>query len=415
MTQSKRGRSGFPSFFLRTHASWLLLPLSVVVCGWIMCIRDMDSLGETMMTVRWAALSLPMLYPVVAGFSAIDAARARRSSLVVGTFGASRMFRIALTLVLVPAISAAAGFLVPVLTFIVVGQDLDPAGGWFRIASALLAEIAGFLLFASVGAMVGWVFRPVVSGIAAVVVSLALIHFLNSPNDDGKSDNFNPFLDNGASVSQIGVVFNLSHLWVRIAITVAVAVLVVSALSFSPTARSDRVWAVAVILAIVVITSVLSSLVSSYFLEDDARAPKDCEVVEGREFCVFEEHSSRFQDVRPTLSDLLQKAEGTVLEPVLVDRYEEMSRRYEPSGADVRGLPSLDRTDSNTQQLAFWMSSPLDCTATRGVELTPYGSEVLDGMSTVSSNWLSLYQYGSFTDSPEDVESAVETVLSCRS
>lgn len=324
-------------YALRTLAGpWSGLVVLGVDLG-IATMRQSPFVGEGMWTVRWMALGLWILWPVIAAVSAVDAARLTRPGtrhlpLTTRHGRAEYVWAAAWT-----AVPAAAVHAVVIAVGLGLGGVAAPRVGWGAIILAVVAQCSTFVWFAAAGSFLGRMVSPLLAGILAAGLALALSYLLTDVG--AAAPGFHVLGDQGASVSQIGVTWNLTHLVVQILVLLLTAGLLVVA---RPVQRSSYLTpGVAWVTAALVTASVLyvaPRAVAGEPLESAPQPPDDCSGSEPI-VCIFPEHR-RYAD--PTLTQvdaLVDVAREAGYESLVPARLEESSRRYD--AADGRGTMSL--------------------------------------------------------------------------
>jgi len=374
-------------YALRTLAGpWAALVVVGVDLG-IATMRHAPYLGEGMWTVRWMALGLWILWPVVAAVAAVDAARLTRpgSRHLPFTTRRGRVEYVwAASWTAVPAIAVHTAVIIVALAIGGVGH---PRVGWAPIALAVVAQGSTFLWFAAVGSFIGRCTPPLLAGILAAGASLAFSYVLT--NVGAAAPEFEVLGDQGASVSQIGVTWNLTHLAVQSVILVATAAVMLVA---RPVERSARIvpgpaW-VSAALATVVVVAVAPRAVAGAPLSAEPEPPDDCTGTQPV-VCIYPEHRRHAEPTLAALDALLDAARDAGYASFVPTRVEESSRRYDAAdGHGVMSLPILEPGQVDTPGLVQRLLMPGWCPALSAD--TPPPDAYFAAMQSLTFTWTSV-------------------------
>ncbi|MDR1824307.1 MAG: hypothetical protein LBR27_03060 [Bifidobacteriaceae bacterium] len=290
----------------------------------LMLQRDAVYLGEAMFTLRWMALAFLYLGPVIAGVAATDAARLMRPGQAeLALARRRRRLTWALAWCVLPIVACHVGVF---FVAVAIGGDFAPRGGWGRILLALLAQGLAIAWFGCLGSCVGRFLPPLVAGLAAAAIGFGLMLGLNS---DGLGTGlFEPLVDSGASLSQIGLLFAIPALLIRISLLA-----VTGALLLLAPARWDGRLALPGLLGWVLGVAAFSLVVGAALLVPGDKDfvwvganPDVCEEIGGIEFCYFHEHERGVEPWREQISHLVVSLETNGYGAVLPTRVLEWGR-----------------------------------------------------------------------------------------
>lgn len=317
-------------------ASLVVLGLTVAVAA----SRDAEYLGEDVWTVRWMALGLWIVWPIVAAAAAADAARAsalgsRHLAVPLELRARDYAWRAAWTAG--PAVVVHA---MVVLSALVVGGVLTPRVGWWSIVLAIAAQCVTIVFAAALGSWVGRHIPALVAGAVAGAVMLGVGSYLTNVRSGTPSFVF--LGDTGASVSQIGVVWNPTHLWWQLGLVGAGAVLLVLAL---PRVRSSVVvpslWGVGIVAAVGAVGMAAPSVVPGEPLLATGAEADECRF-DTVTVCYFPEHRAYVGPTEMSLSRLADAAEAGGYGFLVPEKAVERSRRIDhANGTTIRSFGPL--------------------------------------------------------------------------
>jgi hypothetical protein len=288
------------------------------------------------------ALSLWLVFPIVAGAAAVDAAMLTQPGhrfMVTSKRLASRRYGWALAWVAVPAVVAHGGVIVAVLAL---GGAWLGRVGVVPLLLAVAAQAVTIVWFAAWGSLIGRLLSPVVAGIVGAASAFLLSTIWGQAMSPRPQ--FSVFGDAGASVSQIGVTWNVHHLLVQIAVlgVTAVALWRVRVVGMGTRVRPTVVSACLAVASVMVVGSA-NSVVGGAPLQERVEAPELC-VEAGTTVCVYREHFPYAGDTLETLQVMFDSASAAGYESLVPVRVEEWSRRYEPDRqSGVWGLYTIER------------------------------------------------------------------------
>ncbi|MDR0483125.1 MAG: hypothetical protein LBH13_08245 [Cellulomonadaceae bacterium] len=350
--------------------------------------RGTPYLGEGMWTVRWFALGLWMVWPVIAALSAVDAARLTTPEaryLVLTARHGQRGYTAAAAWAAVPS---AVVHLLVILTALAIGSVAHPRGGWPIIALAILAQLSTFLWFAALGSFIGRLLSPVLAGVVALAASLGLAQVLTNMGL-GARGGFNPLGDSGASVSQIGLTWNPVHLVVQIlvlAVTAMVLMMPRPQVVAGKLAPGFGTLAAAGITALALIA--LPALIPGESLLAVPVAPSACSG-ERPTICVFPEHERLAGPLVDDVRRLMDAADAHGYTSLIPERVEEASHRHIPAdGKTLRSLGFVERETPGMAELIQTLVYPSWCPAVSSEEPPP--SEFWLSLDSVVVTWMGL-------------------------
>jgi hypothetical protein len=193
------------------------------------------------------------------------------------------------------------------------------------------------------GSQIGRYFKPVLAGLLAVLVSLLLYNWAESLSS-GKP-RFLPFGDTGASIQQIGSVFNLSHLLVGLAFLAVTGVLLLVAPVRNEAAKL-RLTPLGAVFGVVVlaIVAVMPRFPITRFMSWDPANPQADRCINGTvRYCYFHEHERWAKPIIKSLDDMLAKATAAGFGDVLPKTINETANSeedyiYDPQNVYIYGI-----------------------------------------------------------------------------
>lgn len=349
-------------YALRTLAGpWVVLPVVVLeVLNFLQ--RGMPWRGETLWTVDWFAIALFIVGPLVAGASAVDAARLSRMGNVHLVLATPRPHR--------PYLRGAAWCAAPVLMVHVltmaVGLAVSGLYGspqWFGLVAAVLVQCLAICWYVAIGSAVGRLASPLVAGAVAAVGTFTLIYFLGE-NGEGR---FAPLALGGATVSRLGLEYSPGYLLSQIACFVLTGAML---LLLPMRLRSGRkvlttAGAVLVVLTVVLVAGGRYTLPDTRLVARPA-APTDC-VGSAPRVCLYPEHQRLRDEVVRHVRTLSEAARSGGYAALVPERVDELSRTYQVNTPSVVGLeiPSDAYVSGRVpiKDVASSLIRPLHCSA----------------------------------------------------
>ncbi|MFV0634016.1 hypothetical protein [Demequina sp.] len=344
--------------------------ISLVVLGLdgaVAASRGAEYLGEDVWTVRWMALGLWILWPLVAAGAATDAARAtaagnRHLALPPEVGSRDYLWRAAWT-----AGPAMAAHVIVVMGALVAGGVLQPREGWQPLLLALSAQAVTIMFATALGSWIGRHVPVLLAGAVAGAAMLLAGGLLT--NVRSGSPGFTFLGDTGASVTQVGVVWNPVHLWWQIALVGgATALLVIQ----RPQVRSGLVApSVRSVGAIAVVAAV--GIASPAFVPGPPLIASDARADECRYstvvVCYFPEHREFVDATEASLSRLARAAKESGYDDLVPDSAVERSRRVDlANGTTIRSFGPLgvDSDQVHDVDVILDILTPTWCNALSG-------------------------------------------------
>lgn len=338
---------------------WIAVVMLGVDMG-IALMRGSPYLGEGMWTVRWMAIGLWVVWPVIAAVAAVDAARLTRPGVrhlpLTARHGA-REYVWAAAWAAGPAVVVHA---LVTLTLLLVGAVASPRVGWGPMVLAILAQASTLVWFAAAGSFIGRHAPALVAGITAVAATLVLSFLLT--NVAAGSAGFEALGDSGASVSQIGLTWNVGHLVAQILLLSGTAWLLLLArprVSRGRLVPSLRGVTSALLTGVLLVAA--PSAVSGAPLTAAPEAPTDC-TGSDPDVCVFPEHRRNAAATLQQVDALVQAARAGGYDSLVPERVLEVSRRFD--AADGRGtvsIPTIEPGPVDLPVLVAAMLTPTWC------------------------------------------------------
>jgi hypothetical protein len=303
--------------------------------------RDMAYRGEAMLTERWLAIGLIIICPVLCGLSATDSALLGRPGTAhLNSVRGGLRYRWALRWSVGPALAAHALVFAAML---IASGDYRPRGGWAPIILAFGAQCCLLYWFAALGSLLGKLLPLQLAGLAGAVLSILVLFRLTS--NGSAEPRFSLLGDMGATVSQIGVAFNLSHLsW-----QIAVLLLSATALARLPVGmrrglatptRVGYLTAAGVTASAVVLVQLVGG---GPLVQKEAR-PELC-AGNGFRLCIYPEHQRYAEPVLAFLDESVAALRANGYDRLLAAQYVEGNRRYSGKAGDRPGIVVVQSID----------------------------------------------------------------------
>jgi hypothetical protein len=203
-------RFGFQSIF------GIYLSIGIIILDLILSFsRQMPYIGESLFTVRWFAIDLFIICPVVAGVVATDTSRfSKKENVYLTNIKKHKQYKWILKFSALPP--ALSHLIIPII-YLFIGHETDlPKNILLSVILGLFTQFLIIYFFGVFGFFLGKFLPVTLSGIVAVILSVFL-YFKGTSAGLGYSS-FTIFGDDGASVSQIGKEFRVSYLIIRIII-----------------------------------------------------------------------------------------------------------------------------------------------------------------------------------------------------
>ncbi|MFJ4689540.1 hypothetical protein ACIQNG_37750 [Streptomyces sp. NPDC091377] len=311
---------------------WLVLP-AVVLETVNFAQRGMPWRGEALWTVDWFAIVLFILGPLLAGATAVDAARLSRPGNIHLVLATKQPHR--------PYLRAAAWSASPVLAvhLLTVATGLITSGvhgsvPWPGITSAALIQCAAICWYAALGSAVGRFASPLVAGAVAAVGAFTLIYLLG----EGGSTGFNLLALGGATVSRLGYDYTPGYLAAQLALFAITSVL----LLWLPLRQRSGLRLPTTAGAVCAALTVVLVAAGPYVLPADrltpaTAAPTDCSGTAPK-ICLYPEHQRFKNQVVQHMQTLTEAASAAGYTSVVPERLDELSRTYRISDPTVAGM-----------------------------------------------------------------------------
>ncbi|WP_422772532.1 hypothetical protein ACN28C_05800 [Plantactinospora sp. WMMC1484] len=362
------------SYALRTLVGpWLLLP-AIGVESAIFLMRGAPWRGEGLWTVDWFAISLFLLGPLAAGAAAVDAARLSRPGNVHLVVSVPRPAQVYLRATLWCAGPLIALHILVIAIGILIGEVWWPSGGWTMLLGAALVQCAAILWFTAIGSAIGRFSTPLLAGLTGAAAGYLLSYVVSDAFD--AEPRFRLLALGGATVTQLGRVYNPDYLGGQAAVllTTALLFLIMPVTVRSGWRRPTGVGVAAAALAVVTIAVAPTVLPANRKLPD-ARPPTRCEGTEPQ-ICMYDEHRRYADLVNSRIRTLTQAALRGGYAAYVPERIVEQSQSYRASGEGVRSLwlPAdvYEKGRYSTEDAAYFLIEPGHCAWMTG-GLTPEG------------------------------------------
>ncbi|SNT06752.1 hypothetical protein SAMN06309944_1941 [Micrococcales bacterium KH10] len=399
---------------LRYDFSTLLGPYiavpSVVGLGvGIAVTRDAPYLGEAMWTVRWFALSLFLIVPVCCAAAAIDASRLSQVHANHLILVSQRRSVISLRAAGITAGFATLAYVLLVGSVLLIGGDLSPRPGWGPIVLALLAQVSVIIWFVAFGSAIGRYLGVFASGAVGAIAGFGLYQLLGGASL--LAPKFSIMGDSGASVSQIGLTWNVAHLVIQSAILLSTAVMLMVVRSSNIAGRLvPGVMAVVTFVGVGALLIGANTFVPGEPLVQRPERPDECWALsdDGDTLaCYYPEHAKYAEDLLPPLIQLYDAAQQHGYSGFVFDGFEETSRSYEPEpGSGIAPLPTFDYETTFDTSFVEEMLMPTHCPAIYADTAPP--ERYFRDLEASAMTWLSI---SGITD-PNLPELSADEVLS---
>jgi hypothetical protein len=267
-----------------------------------------------------------------------------------------------------------------------VGGDLDPRGGWPRLLLAFLVQLAVFGWFAALGSAVGRFLPAAVAALAAAATAFAAVYYLAGAA--AGVPRFSVLGDLGASVSQVGVLFNPAQLLLQLAVLGgSAAVFLWAPVRLVRERAVPRPAGAPACVAVVIALWLAPPVLPASLLVSDPSPPDTC-VGEGPVVCYYHEHA---RHAAPYL-DLVGRASRAALDngydALVPTRMEEISRRYIPDGPDVVALDPFEAYYPGDEYVMESLVYPMRCPQMHA-EQAP-SEEFWRNQRLLTATWMSL-------------------------
>lgn len=325
----------------------------------------MAYLGDPVLTIRWMSIPIWILCIIAAAFCALDAARISRKGfrhLVASTKHGRRRYIWAICWTVIPAVA--------VHTTIIVVLVVKGEAGLASISGSILAiacQCASLTWFSILGSAVGRYFSPITGAMCAAVVSwfLTWAGFGLGRSSAG----FSPFGDSGATVSQVGITWNISHLLMSLlfmVLTGMVLLLPIPRFVGDLSRPTKGAAIVSVSIAFAMICSI--RLVGGTPMVGNGATPDQCMRGDsGVEYCFFSQHAKEFSYIRSVLEPMFEGAKHAGYDILIPDLVTEDDRRV-IRGNPGNGVVSVGDATAyrpnelyRRQTLAISISTPNEC------------------------------------------------------
>ncbi|MDR2374315.1 MAG: hypothetical protein LBD77_09545 [Bifidobacteriaceae bacterium] len=397
---------------------WTALVVVGVDVG-MLTMRHMGYLGESMYLVRTLPIGFVIIGPLLAGVAATDAARISQAGNI-GLVMAVRRRRMRYLWAWWWTILPASGFHTAAFAVMVlVGGDLDPRGGWLRLLLAFLVQLAVFSWFTALGSVFGRFLPTAIAALAAAATAFVAVYYLTGAT--AEQPRFSVFGDLGATVTQVGVLFNPAQLLLQLALLSGSA----AALLWAPVRLvrerpSLRPAGTLACVAVVVALCLAQRVLPAALLVSDPSPPDTC-VGDQPVVCYYHEHA---RYATPYI-DLIARASRAALDngygAFVPRRMDEVSRRYTPGDPDVTALDPFEVNYPGDDYLVETFVFPMQCPQVHSDQ--PPSDEFWRNQRLLTATWMSLMgrEYGPLDAAeaslvplePEEVAATMSALRSC--
>ncbi|WP_182050141.1 hypothetical protein [Changpingibacter yushuensis] len=404
------------AYAARTLAGpWVALAVIVLDVG-VALLRGAPYLGEAVFTVRWMALAVWMISALVGAVAAVDSAHLAqpgRRHLSLATAGGRREFVWAALWAEVPA---AVVHLLAILVLFGIGGAPHPFVGWFPVALAMAAQAASIMWFAALGSFVGRLTQPVVAGLLGAAGAYAASLIFTTVSSGGRG--FHPLGDSGATISQVGLVWNTGFLWLQLTITLLTAGLLL--LSRPRAAHGWLLPSPAIVAAgfVVVILLGASMKVPGNQMVPTAEEPTHCAGTDPT-ICVYGEHERNAAPDIATVRQLVNSAREAGYDALVPAQVVEASRSRNPGDPDSRttAFGPIEQDPDDVSILIQEMLTPAWCPALSGNDAIPdhYWTDMENIVYTWSGQLgdATIFTGDEHTLSPEDISEILNRWAAC--
>jgi hypothetical protein len=325
---------------LRTLAGpWLVVPLAILE------IANLTQLGapwrgEALWTADWMAIVLFVVGPLAAGFAAVDASRLTRPGAIHLVIVSARPQLAFVRAAAWCALPLVAVHTVALVTALVVGGG--PLGDVLRVDLLLGfgVQCLALVWWVALGSAIGRFVPSLLSGLIGAASGLLLFYLLSA----GGSDDFGVLALGGATISRLGLEWNVGYLLTQAVVLVGTAALFVAVpLALRAGRRMPSPTGAGMLVAALLIVLVPQAMADPgrRNLEATPEPPTLC--FEGEPTICFHEQHARFAEpVAMQINDLVDAADQAGYQALVPDRVEEESRGYTPAAGTWSFAPVLE-------------------------------------------------------------------------
>ncbi|QOQ39541.1 hypothetical protein [Trueperella pecoris] len=382
---------------------WAFIPVAGMYIANIM-LQGPSWVGDAVFVVRGTSLITWLVTLVAAGISAVDASRLTRDHLHHVTDG-RRGFRAFSWMAMSTFIPLAAIHLLAVVSSLVIFDAV--INSVWQIVLAVIAQLGSLFWFTAFGSAVGRFLPPLIAG-PAVAVSAYLLQ-LRLMGMMASEPSFRILGDSGASVSQVGLTWNVSHLLFQISLLGITGLVLLATPRGKVWARGIPNWrAQAGFISAFTILVAASYFVPGRPMNPSPAYPDEC--YQGViPICLYREHADIGQPYVDYLSSLYAAARDTGYEALIPDRVIELSvrgaRDVEGITGRTRFLPTIMAEEAfSPDLLATNVSVPFQCPQL--YEDEPLPDSYYRDLSAVASTWAHIMD---ISDSTSESDTTVLT------
>lgn len=404
---------------LRTLAGpWLVLPMAILE---IVNLTQLGApwRGEALWTADWMAIVLFVVGPLAAGFAAVDASRLTRPGAIHLAIVSARPHLAFIRAAMWCALPLLVVHTLAFATALVIGGS--PVTDVLRVDLLLGfgVQCLALIWYVALGSAVGRFTPPLLSGLIGAVTGLMLFYALSA----GGSDDFGILALGGATVSRLGLRWNLDYLAVQ-ALVLAVTAALLTAVPLALRAGRrlpSRVGAGMLVAAmLIVLVSQTAADPGRRNLLATPEPPTLCFELEPT-ICFHEQHSRFAEPIAAQINALTDAAREAGYDAFVPDRLEEESRSYTPEAGTWGFLPELEVYRGEpwpTEDLIQGLVAPAHCAELSDGDAPP-GDAYWRSISSLVWTWSDLIgeEYVPFDDervlTPDEVASVLAAFERC--
>lgn len=357
--------------------------------------------GELVWTVDWLGIVFFAAGPVLAGLSAVDAARITRTESLPVLMVSPQPWRAYLHAVAWTAGPASILHLLAFAAAIAMGwpEVASSSVGWGMVGLALLAQVSQFWWYAALGSVLGRFLSPVAAGLMGAVGGLGAFYLL------GSGEGFELLAVGGSTVSRLGLTWNGGYLGLQTTLLIGTSMVMIVVIGGMRGRRPRRNGVVAMgILMAVVVAMLFGPQRRILAMEPDP--PTECfwgdPVV-----CVYPEHGRIADTVYAAVYEAVDAARQNGYGFLVSEYVHEVSRVYFPQDADTKGVGTdqlLSGQEWDDFDLIWDLVTPWHCPEIRDV--TAPSDIYFESMEALVFTWLTLLDEPAdpqIADLPEDL------------